>query len=83
MKQLIKKMSKQNIGAVRLELARAHLIIALLSFIAIILFTVGSAFPTPIELNTTLSTVASLLLVAVIVTSTVSAYALLTIINKK
>ena len=83
MKPIIKKLSKQNIKEVRIELARAHLVIALLSFITIMLFTVGSACYFPAEINYILSSVASLLMIVVIVISTVTAYALLTITNKK
>lgn len=83
MKKLIKTLSKQSINAVRVELARAHLIIALLSFVTIILFTVGSMFNDPIELNFALSTIACLFLLAMIVISTITAYALLTITKGK
>ena len=83
MKPLIKKLAKQNIREVRVELARAHLIIALLSFVTIILFTIGSACYFPADINYALSTIASLLMVLLIVISTITAYALLTIANKK
>ena len=83
MKPIIKKLTKQNIKEVRIELARAHLIIALLSFVTIVLFTVGSANYYPADINYILSSVASLLMILVVVISTITAYALLTIANKK
>jgi hypothetical protein len=83
MKPIIKKLSKQNIKEVRIELARAHLIIALLAFVTIILFTVGSACYYPADVNYLLSSIASLLMMLVVVISTITAYALLTIANKK
>ena len=83
MKPIIKKLSKQNIKEVRIELARAHLVIALLAFVTIVLFTVGSACYYPADVNYLLSSIASLLMTLVVVISTITAYALLTITNKK
>lgn len=83
MKPIIKKLAKQNIKEVRIELARAHLIITLLSFVTIVLFTVGSTNYYPADINCILSSIASLLMILVIVISTITAYALLTIANKK
>ena len=83
MKPIIKKLSKQNINQVRIELARAHLIIVLLSFVSIVLFTVGSASYYPADINYILSSIASLLMILVVVASTITAYALLTIVKKK
>lgn len=60
MKKLFKKMSKQNISEVRQELARAHLIIALLSIISIVLLILGTTLT--IEFDAELSTIAGVLL---------------------
>ena len=83
MKNLIKTLSKQNINTVRIELARAHLIIALMSFVTIILFAIGSMFDEPIALNYTLSAIACLFLLAMVAISTITAYALLVISKGK
>ena len=83
MKNLIKSLSKQNINTVRIELARAHLIIALMSFVTIILFSIGSMFDEPIALNLTLSSIAFLCLLAMIIISTITAYGLLSITKGK
>jgi hypothetical protein len=60
MKPILKKLSKQKIGEVRQELARAHVIIALLAIVVIVLLIQGSI--APIALEPTLSTISSVLL---------------------
>lgn len=67
MEKLLKKLSQQKITDVRKELARAHLIIAILS-IAVVILLLQSATQ-PLLLNLTLSVIGSLLLVFVVLIS--------------
>lgn len=83
MKKLLKALSKQNINTTRIELARAHFVIVILSFVSIVLFMVGSMFDEPADLNFALSIIASLLLLAMITISTITAYGLSKITKDK
>jgi hypothetical protein len=74
MKKVLKRLSQQKISDVRRELGRAHLIIALLSFAAIVLVIQGAV--APVALDKTLSAICSLLLAIVGMTSLVIALAL-------
>lgn len=74
MKKVLKRLSQQKIGDVRRELGRAHLIIALLSFITIVLLIQGTV--APIGLDRTLTAISSVLLAIVATTSLVIALAL-------
>ena len=63
MKKLFKKYTGKNLVEIRRELARAHLIIALLSLVAIVLLTLGST--QPVMFDGTLSAICVILLSAV------------------
>jgi hypothetical protein len=80
-KKLFKSMSKQNINEVRQELSRAHLVIVLLSIIAIVLLLL-SAIPTA-EFDTRLSNTAGVLLGVIMTISLVMSLILYDINNKK
>jgi hypothetical protein len=67
-------MSKQNISEVRQELARAHLIIALLSIISIVLLMLGTTLT--IEFDAKLSTIAGVLLGALTLISVTMSFVL-------
>ena len=60
MKKLFKRMSKQNANELRQELARAHLIITLLSLIAILLLALGTSLT--VSFDVTLATIAGIFL---------------------
>lgn len=79
MNKLFKKIARNNVKELRAELARAHLIIALLSIIAIVLLILGTNLT--VSLNPYLSTSAGILLTIVAATSTIISYSLFT--NKK
>ncbi len=76
MNKLMKKLSKQKTQELRKELVRAHLIISLLSFVSIVLFLFSSTLPDAVNLDFSLSIIASVLLLFLIVTSTLTAYTL-------
>lgn len=76
MNKLFKKISEQKIADVRQELARAHLIIALLSAAVIMMIIQGAT--QPIALDATLSTVGIILLGIVILTSLNMSFVLFT-----
>lgn len=80
MKKLLKKLTQKKIYEVRQELARAHLIIALLSVAVIILLVEGTV--TPIAFNAHLSSVGIVLMSFVGLTSLVMSF-VLTAIKKK
>jgi len=67
-----KKIAKQNTAELRGELSRAHLIISLLSLIAIVLLTVGSTME--VGFDTNLSTVASAFLALLAIVSLCISY---------
>lgn len=81
MKKLFKKMVQQKVTEVRQELARAHLIIALLSVAVIMLIVQG--ITQPVLLDLTLSTISIILLGVVTLTSLSMSFALFTNKNKK
>ncbi len=66
MSKLFKKSSKKNISEVRHELARAHLIVAILAGISIALLYMGVAL---VEFNAALSIAAAAFLTLLIVVS--------------
>lgn len=71
MRKLFKKFKNQKVVDVQRELARAHLIIALLAFVAIVLLIQSSALLE--DLNTLMTTVAiSLLTVLAIISLTIA-----------
>jgi hypothetical protein len=74
MNTFLKKLSKQKIGEVRQELARAHLIIALLAIVVIVLLIQGTI--APIGLEPILSTISSILLSVVALVSLSITFAL-------
>lgn len=74
-------MSKQNINEVRQELSRAHLVIVLLSMIAIVLLLLG-AIPTA-EFDTRLSNTAGALLGIIMIISLVMSLILYDMNNKR
>ncbi len=80
MKKLFKKLAQQKINNVRDELARAHLIIALLSVAVIMLLIQGST--QPIELDVNLSILGEVLLGIVALTSIFMSFALSILKNK-
>jgi len=65
--KLLKKLSQQKVTEVRKELARAHLIIALLSVAVVMLLLQGAT--RPLLLDPTLSVIGSLLLGLVVLIS--------------
>jgi hypothetical protein len=65
--KLLKKLSQQKITEVRKELARAHLIIALLSVTVVMLLLQGAT--RPLLLDPTLSVIGSILLGIVVLIS--------------
>lgn len=67
MEKLLKKLSQQKVTEVRKELARAHLIIALLSVAVVMLLLQGAT--RPLLLDPTLSVIGSLLLGLVVLIS--------------
>lgn len=80
MRKLFKRFKNQKVADVQRELARAHLIIALLSFVAIVLLIQSSALLE--DLNTLMTTVAiSLLTLLAIISLTIALT--LRIITKK
>jgi len=74
--KLFKKITDQKIAGVRQELARAHLIIALLAAAVIMMIIQGAT--QPIALDATLSTIGVVLLATVILTSLGMSFALFT-----
>ena len=76
-----KKFKNQKINDVRNELARAHLIIGMLSFVAIILLLLSAALLT--TLNTLATTIAIVLLAIVAIISVSFSLALFTLTKKK
>lgn len=74
-------MVQQKVTEVRQELARAHLIIALLSAAVIMLIVQG--ITQPVVLDLTLSTISIILLGVVTLTSLSMSFALFTNKNKK
>lgn len=71
MRKLFKKFKNQKVADVQRELARAHLIIALLAFVAIVLLIQSSALLE--DLNTLMTTIAiALLTLLAIISSTIS-----------
>jgi len=70
--KLFKKIHKQNTAELRGELSRAHLIISLLSLIAIVLLTIGSTMEVGFDAN--LSTVASAFLAILAIVSLCISY---------
>ncbi|MBC7943219.1 hypothetical protein H7X68_01835 [Candidatus Saccharibacteria bacterium] len=80
MKKLFKKLAQQKLNNVRDELARAHLIIALLSVAVIMLLIQGST--QPIELDVNLSILGEVLLGIVALTSIFMSFALSILKNK-
>ena len=76
MKKLFKQIVEQKIAGVRQELARAHLIIALLSAAVIMMIVQGAT--QPIALDATLSTIGIILLSIVTLTSLSMSFALFT-----
>lgn len=74
-------MVQQKVTEVRQELARAHLIIALLSVAVIMLIVQG--ITQPVLLDLTLSTISIILLGVVTLTSLSMSFALFTNKNKK
>lgn len=81
MNKLYKKLAQQKISEVRQELARAHLIIMLLSAAVVMFLIQGST--QPITLNVTLSAIGIILLGVVILTSLTTSFALFTNNAKK
>jgi len=67
MKKLFKKIAKKNIKEVRAELARAHLIIAMLSIAVIALLALGAT--QPVTFDPTLSAICVVLLSIVAIVS--------------
>ena len=67
MEKLLKKLSQQKVTEVRKELARAHLIIALLSVAVVMLLLQGAT--RPLLLDPTLSVIGSVLLGLVVLIS--------------
>lgn len=67
MEKLLKKLSQQKISDVRRELARAHLIIALLCVVIVMLLLQGAT--RPLLLDPTLSVICSALLGFVVLIS--------------
>ena len=67
MKKLFKKIAKKNIKEVRAELARAHLIIAMLSIAVIALLALGAT--QPVTFDPTLSAICVVLLSIVSIVS--------------
>ncbi len=67
MNKLFKKLSKKNLNEVRVELARAHLIVALLALVVITLVTMGAT--QPIAFDQTLSAICVVLLSVVAIIS--------------
>ncbi len=80
MAKLFKRFKDQKLVDVRRELVRTHVIIALLSFVAIVLLIQQSALLA--DLNTVLTTVAITLLAIVAVISLSFAMILRTVIKK-
>jgi|GEM_PF-883864 len=76
-----KKFANQKLKDVRRELARAHLIIGLLSFVAIVLLVQESALL--VDLNTLVTTVAIVLLAVVASVSLAVSLTLFTLTRKK
>lgn len=74
MKKLFKKLAQQKVADVRQELARAHLIIAMLSTTSIMLLVLGAT--QPITLDAGLSTIGVALLTIVALTSLAMSLAL-------
>ncbi len=81
MEKLFKKVAQQKIAGVRQELARAHLIIVLLSATVIMLLIQGAT--QPIILDAVLSAIGIMLLGVVALTSLIMSFALFTSKNKK
>ena len=74
MKKLLKKMSEQKIGDIRKELARAHLIVVLLSF-SIIAFLIRGV-TSPISIEPLMAIVSCILLSIVILISIATSFKL-------
>lgn len=67
MKKMFKRLTKKNINEIRMELAHAHLIIALLSIAIVVLLTLGSTQSVTFE--ATLSAICVVLLSVVTIVS--------------
>jgi len=66
MSKMFKKLDKKNIKEVKAELARAHMIVTLLSIAVIILLTLGTSQPVTFDITLSAVCVALLSIVAVI-----------------